>query len=138
MDGDAIANDGEPHAVWTVADDDVYAVGAARAVLHYDGREWTALPSPTTTSSLIGVWAAADGDVVEVAQDGAVFRLVAGAWQTITPSPQVVLFGNLGHGDQRSLRRRRDGIDSSLRRHDVDADDIQHGAYAQRGVGCDR
>jgi hypothetical protein len=51
-------------AIWGRGPDDLYAVGRAGVVLHFDGRAWTSMPVPTAADlsavagSSSGVWAA--------------------------------------------------------------------------------
>jgi hypothetical protein len=74
--------------VWGVGPDDIYAVGFAGSILHYDGSEWT-LMETTTEANLEGVWGYvlhdADGtetrrDVFAVGSEGTILRLVTDAW----------------------------------------------------------
>jgi len=93
--------------VWGVGPDDIYAVGFAGSILHYDGTEWT-LMETTTEANLEGVWGYVlydvDGnetrrDVFAVGSDGTILRLVGGAWNPVdvindpdpaNPDPQPV------------------------------------------------
>ena len=75
--------------VWGVGPEDIYVVGFAGTILHYDGSEWTPMETPTE-SNLEGVWGyvlydATTGDetrrdVFAVGSEGTILRLVGDAW----------------------------------------------------------
>jgi hypothetical protein len=93
--------------VWGVNTNDVYAVGFAGSILHYDGSEWTLMETPDQ-ADLEGVWGYVlydvDGnetrrDVFAVGSGGTILRLVSGAWIPVdvmnnpdpaNPDPQPV------------------------------------------------
>ena len=59
------------HAIWGASARDVWAVGDAGVILHYDGVEWRVVPSPVTTalnavsgSAADDVWAVGNGGVI--------------------------------------------------------------------------
>jgi hypothetical protein len=78
-------------SLWVVADDSVYAGGAGRTVLHYDGTRWNQLPEPQTDYSIVGIYANSAADVVAIAGDGAAFRLAGDTWTTITPTTPMTM-----------------------------------------------
>jgi hypothetical protein len=70
-------------ALWAGADDNVYAVGDAGVVLHYDGTSWTQQTGPST-DTLTGIWGSGS-ELVVVASNGNAFHYTGGAWQSIPP-----------------------------------------------------
>ena len=68
--------------VFAVAANDVWAVGDAGTVLHYDGC-WRAEPK-ATTADLNGVWASADGTVWVAGASATTLRRSGGAWSVFT------------------------------------------------------
>ena len=72
--------------VFSVAERDVWAVGASGTIVHYDGC-WRAQPSPTS-ERLSAVWAAPGGVVWAVGIKGLTVRRDAGRW-TVAPAPTV-------------------------------------------------
>jgi hypothetical protein len=79
------AQSGSPmYGVWGTSATNIYAVGAAGRILHFDGTSWSSMSSPTgarlsrvSGSSAKDVWAA--GDTVVLHFDGS-------AWKTVTSS----------------------------------------------------
>jgi hypothetical protein len=92
---------------WGVGPDDIYVVGFAGTILHYDGTEWTLMETPNE-ANLEGVWGYVlhdvDGnetrrDVFAVGSEGTILRLVGVAWIPVdvindpdpaNPDPQPV------------------------------------------------
>lgn len=68
-------------SVWGAASDDVWAVGASGAMLHFDGRQWSWL-EPLTQADLLGVHGAASDDVWAVGDD-VVLHWDGSAWSTV-------------------------------------------------------
>ncbi|MDF2696845.1 MAG: hypothetical protein K0S65_5228 [Labilithrix sp.] len=60
-------------AVWGSGPSDVWVVGAAGSVLHWDGSAW-ATASAGTTQSLYAVWGSGPNDVWAVSTPGAIFH----------------------------------------------------------------
>lgn len=54
------------HAVWAIADDNIYVAGDSGAIMHFDGTQWSAV-SLFTERTLHSVWGT--GDVMVVAGD---------------------------------------------------------------------
>ena len=50
------------YAVWGSSSSDVWVVGVAGTVLHFDGNAWTALP-PITTKALTAIWGSGPSDI---------------------------------------------------------------------------
>ena len=65
--------------LWAVAANDVYAVGDAGTIHHYDGSKWTAQTSGTT-ENLLSVWAASATEVIAVGTNGKAFRYDGTQW----------------------------------------------------------
>lgn len=93
--------------IWGAAADDIYAVGFAGNILHYDGRGWQKMESGST-EDLEGVWgyvlrdeqgAETRRDIFAVGHNGTILRYDGTAWQPARvindpdpahPDPQVV------------------------------------------------
>ena len=60
-------------AVWGTSSSDVYAVGWEGTILHYDGTEWSAMPSGTT-AHLHDVWGMSSSDFYAVGAYGVILR----------------------------------------------------------------
>ncbi len=75
--------------VWGTSSTDVWAVGAQGVVLHYDGAQWTAVPSQTE-ARLIAVWGTGPDDVYAVggAGTGVVLRYDGTAWSEFAQTPE--------------------------------------------------
>ncbi|MBI5490362.1 MAG: hypothetical protein HY905_23700 [Deltaproteobacteria bacterium] len=72
------------YAVDCIADDDIWAVGAGGAAVHWDGTGW--YPSATgTPRHLYGVLAFAHDDVFAVGTNGTVMRFDGASWTRISP-----------------------------------------------------
>jgi hypothetical protein len=81
------------NAIWGTAPDDVWAVGDAGTILHWDGSRWTSWTSGPA-DILTGVWATAPDDVWAVAtttsgrpsppRDGFVLHREEGAWSVVS------------------------------------------------------
>ena len=59
--------------VWGSSGSDVFAVGWAGTILHYDGTSWSSMESETT-SRLEGVCGSSGSDVFAVGYDGTIFH----------------------------------------------------------------
>jgi len=66
-------------ALWTIAPNNVWAVGDAGLIQRYDGTTWTASASGTT-ESLFGVWAASANEVYAVGASGKILRYDGTKW----------------------------------------------------------
>lgn len=66
-------------ALWSISASDVWAVGDAGTIYHYDGARWSA-SSSGITDTLNGVWAASATDVVAVGNSGKVIRWDGTKW----------------------------------------------------------
>jgi hypothetical protein len=71
--------------------DDVWAVGASGAALHFDGTAWTKVSSGTTRT-LRAVWAASSKDVWLVGDSGAVLRWNGATIQPVSGAPESESF----------------------------------------------
>jgi len=70
-------------AVWgLVASEDVFAVGEAGTVLHYDEGSWGPL-NPGTDSALYGVWGSSATDVYMVGQAGLILNYDGFTWTSL-------------------------------------------------------
>ena len=59
--------------LWVSGASDVWAVGQAGTILHWDGSAWTSVPSGTT-NGLLGVWGSGASDVWAVGERGAILE----------------------------------------------------------------
>jgi hypothetical protein len=69
-------------AVFAFSDENVWAVGAQGAIVHFDGTVITRADSPTT-STLYGIWGAAPDDIWAVGEDGALVHFDGNAWSFV-------------------------------------------------------
>ena len=77
-------------AVWGRSSQDVYAVGNAGVILHYDGTQWSQMTS-NTNYSLYGIWGT--GQVIyAVGRNGTLLRYL-NTWQSIPSRTSYSLFG---------------------------------------------
>jgi len=73
-DRDVTLGHGTLFGVGGTADDDVWVVGEGRAIHHFDGRQWTAVPAPAGAYTLQAVCCAGVDDVWLVCANGGVYR----------------------------------------------------------------
>lgn len=83
-------------AVWGSAANDVWAVGEAGVIVHWDGSRWTLVPSGAT-NSLHGVWGSAADDVWAVGEAG-LLHWDGATWSTYAVEPPGSLNGIWGSG----------------------------------------
>jgi hypothetical protein len=57
-------------SVWSIAPDDVWMVGEAGTLLHFDGSSWESTPGGEGSGSPNAVWGASSDDVWVAADDG--------------------------------------------------------------------
>jgi uncharacterized delta-60 repeat protein len=78
--------------LWGTTRNDVYAVGASGAVVHYDGTAWTTLPAHIPSGALYRIWGnPVTGDLVVAASVGAFHSADRGAtWQAVNLVPNSV------------------------------------------------
>lgn len=69
-------------SVWGKSSTDIWAVGGAGAILHFDGSRWSLASSPTH-ASLYDVWAAAADDAWAVGQGGAILHWSGARWSVV-------------------------------------------------------
>ena len=72
----------ELNGVWALAPDDVWAVGSAGLLLHWDGGSFTPYPSPVT-GNYNAVWGSSSNSVWAVTQSGATVRYDGSSWSTV-------------------------------------------------------
>lgn len=65
--------------VWGSSSTDVFAVGAAGTILHYDGYTWSAMESGTR-SDLYGIWGNSSHDVFAVGDDNIILHYNGSVW----------------------------------------------------------
>lgn len=84
-------------SLWAVSPNDVWAVGEAGTIHHFDGQKWN--PSPSgTTETLHAVWASSATDVVAVGTKGTALRWDGSRWTTETSGSTQRLLGLWGSG----------------------------------------
>lgn len=86
----ACTSPNELYSVWGAAADDVYAVGAAGTVVHYDG---SCTETNETDASLNGIWGSNSGDIYAVGSKGNVLHYNGNKWTKLMDdsSASVVL-----------------------------------------------
>jgi len=85
-------------AIWGSSPQDVWAVGANTAMLHWDdsGNGWTRVPA--TVSTYNDIWGSGPNDVYAVAQFGAVEHWNGSTWSRMTLPAAAELHGVFGFG----------------------------------------
>jgi photosystem II stability/assembly factor-like uncharacterized protein len=97
-------------SVWGTGPDDVWAVGAAGTVIHWDGYEWTVLPR-LTDWLLSAVWGTGQENVWTVSSPNKIFHTNGRINGTVSwsPLPPIAsdegIHGSAIHGSERSLLR---------------------------------
>jgi hypothetical protein len=70
--------------VWGTENNDIWAVGDAGTILHWDGYQWSQVESKTT-NYLLGVWGSSSNDVWAVGVGGTVLHWDGTAWNPSGP-----------------------------------------------------
>lgn len=106
------------HDVWGPAAGDVWAVGGAGTVLHFDGTTWSLVKSPTR-KSLYGLWGASSNDVWAVGQGGVILHFDGTAWSSAMSPTQQALKGVWGSSSTSvwAAAATSESIDPWTRRH---------------------
>jgi hypothetical protein len=68
--------------MWGSSANDVWAVGLAGTILHFDGKAWTRSTAPVT-DDLWSVWGSSANDVWAVGGHGALLRFDGKAWRKL-------------------------------------------------------
>ena len=84
------------NALWGSAPDDVYAVGDAGTILHFDGKSWTQSFSPVAGKALYGVGGTEKNHAFAAGQDGTVIRFDGMAWRVATGLSPTARITGLG------------------------------------------
>ncbi len=69
--------------VWANSGSDVFAVGFAGTILHYDGSAWSEMSSGTTRR-LYGMWGSSGSDVFAVGEAGTILHYDGSAWSEMS------------------------------------------------------
>ena len=81
--------------IWGSGASDVWAVGDAATLLHWDGRVWTNL---RIGLSFRGVWGSGASDVWAVADIGFIMHWDGGGWTSFSSGTSNSLYGVWGSG----------------------------------------
>jgi hypothetical protein len=104
----------QPLATWGSGPDDVWVVGAsgttdhfvtgtgyvagpASNLVHWDGKDWSLIPSGTT-AKLSAIWGSGPGDVWAVGDGGTIVRWNGQAWSPVASGTTDALLGIWGSG----------------------------------------
>lgn len=108
------------HGLWGSSASDVWAVGERGLILHFDGREWTPVPSGVT-ATLTAIWGAAADDVYAAMGTSELLHFDGDRWSPIPaggPGAIHTVTGASGDllvaGDAGLVRRRHEGAWSDL------------------------
>jgi hypothetical protein len=71
------------HGIWGSSASDVFAVGDAGTILHYDGNRWTPMTSGTSVD-LADVWGSAHDDVFVTGDAGTILHYDGDDWTPVT------------------------------------------------------
>ncbi|MEZ4265197.1 MAG: hypothetical protein R3F39_02375 [Myxococcota bacterium] len=85
-------------AVWGTAPDDIWAVGLAGLILHWDGVGWKKIPSPVGIG-LETVWGVSSNDVYSAGQNGSIIHWDGTAWSIAASQTTEHLRGVFGSAD---------------------------------------
>ncbi len=92
--------DGALHAVWGTASDDIWAVGAAGLIVHWDGETWTYTQSlDDRRRTLWALWGRATDDIWAVGAEGVVLHWDGRYWQVEETDSISTLYGVWGIGE---------------------------------------
>jgi hypothetical protein len=69
--------------IWGTSPSDIFAVGEAGLILHYDGATWSLMDTPTT-SNLLDIWGTAPDNVFAVGREGALLHYNGVEWRRMT------------------------------------------------------
>ena len=84
-------------SIWTVSPKDIWAVGLAATLVHYDGTSWTVIPPPAGVSeNLFGVWGNAANNLWAVGAGGRIIYYNGTAWTAVPSSTTLTLYGVWG------------------------------------------
>lgn len=84
--------------IWGSSSRDVFAVGLAGTILHYDGTAW--LPQKSGIDyALIAVWGSSDRDVFAVGENGTILHYGGEAWSPMDSGTRFGLWGVWGNSD---------------------------------------
>ncbi|MCP4713729.1 MAG: hypothetical protein GY868_01325, partial [Deltaproteobacteria bacterium] len=84
------------YAIWGTAANDIFAVGAAGTVLHYDGSAWAAMATPANTPDLKAVWGLSGASVYAVGNGGTILYYDGSTWAEQTSDTTEDLTGIWG------------------------------------------
>jgi hypothetical protein len=85
--------------IWGSSEADVFAVGQAGTVLHYDGSSWTVMPTGTN-NNLSCVWGSSSTDVYAVGDSGTILHYDGVQWMAIPSMTQNRLTGVWSSSDR--------------------------------------
>ncbi len=81
--------------VWGSSHSDIFVVGEAGTILHYDGNVWSHMNSGTT-EWLLGVWGSSHYDVFAVGDKGTVLHYDGSNWSPMSSGTTQLLWGIWG------------------------------------------
>ncbi|KPA15074.1 hypothetical protein MHK_004719, partial [Candidatus Magnetomorum sp. HK-1] len=85
------------YGVWSSSANDVFAVGAAGTILHYDGSNWTSMTSGTA-NQLNDVWGTSANDVFAVGSTNTILHYDGTSWASMTGSSHFLgVWGTSGN-----------------------------------------
>lgn len=61
---------------WGAAEDNIYVVGDSGKILHWDGKNWSAVTSSPTTQNLYAIWGTGPNNIYAVGQGGTLLHFV--------------------------------------------------------------
>jgi hypothetical protein len=85
--------------IWGAAANDLWAVGAAGAIVHFDGAAWSATASPTT-KDLHWVWGRRAADVWAVGAGGTILHHDGTSWSVVASPTTKDLYGVAGSASE--------------------------------------
>ncbi len=84
--------------VWGTAPNDVFAVGEAGTILHYDGAIGWQVQQAPTVDGLMGIWGTGPKDVFAVGDNGTILHFDGLSWKSMSSGTSAQLLGVWGTG----------------------------------------
>jgi hypothetical protein len=70
------------YAIWGFSAEDIFTVGSNGTILHFNGKTWSPMDSPTS-ESLYGIWGTASNNVYVTGENGTLLRYDGVSWKVI-------------------------------------------------------
>jgi hypothetical protein len=95
INGGSLINGG---FIWGSSANDIFALGAAGTILHYDGNQWSSMESGTT-KNLKAIWGTSKTNVYAVGEGGTIIHFNGNKWMTMNSGNYQYLFDIWGSSE---------------------------------------